>query len=207
MLSGNLGDALDWAVASRPCNGQTLSGDHFLAAPFNGGLLLGVIDGLGHGEDAARASEAAVAAIGRSQAQSLTDAIAACHDAIRRTRGVVLSLVLIEPARDWLAWAGVGNVEAVLFHDLPAARPRHERIVPRAGVVGYRLPALREQALPIAPLDVLVLATDGVSVRFGENAPGESEPHLIAQAILDQYGREDDDALVLVARYHGGGRG
>jgi hypothetical protein len=63
---------------------------------------------------------------------------------------------------------------------------------------------LREVVLPIAVDDVLVLATDGVSSRFSERPPTADAVEQIAHDILHAYGRRDDDALVLVARYRGG---
>ena len=78
-----------------------------------------------------------------------------------------------------------------------------EQIVQRSGVVGFQIPTLREQVLPIAPDDILVLATDGFSSRFAEYVPGAATPEEIAQDILRAYGRADDNALVLAARHRG----
>ena len=44
-----------WGVASRPSPGEVASGDLHLIQPTMDGVLLAVVDGLGHG-DAARAA-------------------------------------------------------------------------------------------------------------------------------------------------------
>ena len=46
-------------VASKTLQGQSVSGDIHVVIPFNEGLLVAVIDGLGHGPEAAIASMAA----------------------------------------------------------------------------------------------------------------------------------------------------
>src|SRR5437868_5964588 len=56
---------IEWSVAARALPGQTVSGDQFLVKASNRGVLVGVIDGLGHGSEATRAAAAAVTIIDR----------------------------------------------------------------------------------------------------------------------------------------------
>ncbi|MFZ3285209.1 MAG: hypothetical protein WA191_00020, partial [Telluria sp.] len=51
---------LDYACAGRALPGQAVSGDACLVRPFPDGVLLAVIDGLGHGAGAAEASRTAI---------------------------------------------------------------------------------------------------------------------------------------------------
>src|SRR4029077_9723821 len=51
--------SLDWGVAGLPLDGQAESGDRHVVQPFPGGFLLAVIDGLGHGSEAAMAATTA----------------------------------------------------------------------------------------------------------------------------------------------------
>ena len=63
--NGRLGP-IEWATAGRPLPGEHVSGDQPIAIEIGGGAaLFGVMDGLGHGPDAATAADAAIAAIGR----------------------------------------------------------------------------------------------------------------------------------------------
>jgi hypothetical protein len=50
---------IEWDVAMRALAGQVVSGDQYLGKPFVNGVLVAVIDGLGHGEDAAAAANLA----------------------------------------------------------------------------------------------------------------------------------------------------
>jgi len=196
MTAGSETPSLDWGVASRTYPGQRECGDAHLVAPYAGGVLAAVADGLGHGHEAALASKMALTELARTAGKGLTAAVRECHEAVRRTRGVALSVVAIEPTA--ITWLGVGNVEAVLFS--PGEPRRRESLVPRAGVVGYHLPSLRETRVPIAGGDVLVLATDGVSTRFSERPPPPGTAARIAHELLEAYAKPDDDALVLVLR-------
>ena len=84
------------------------------------------------------------------------------------------------------------------------APPRQESLLLRPGVLGDRLPRLSASVIPVSAGDVLIFATDGLREGFAAHSNLRDSPQQIADRILDQYGRETDDALVLVARYlHG----
>jgi negative regulator of sigma-B (phosphoserine phosphatase) len=69
---------VSWGAALRPKRGQSISGDAYVVAPFTPhGLQVAVIDGLGGGEEAARAAQGAVAVISGSPAQDPAEAPAA----------------------------------------------------------------------------------------------------------------------------------
>ncbi len=54
-----VGSPLSIGLASRPRPGLTVNGDSFVVKQWNNSVLVGVIDGVGHGEPAHRAAEAA----------------------------------------------------------------------------------------------------------------------------------------------------
>ncbi len=200
---GQVTGVLDWAVAAQTLRGQTESGDLHLVAPFEGGVLAAVIDGLGHGPDAAEAARAACTLLAQDPARSPARLLQRCHENLRRTRGVVMSLASFTATPPAVAWAGVGDVEAMLLRADPKAKPAREAIVLRSGVVGYQLPPLRESRHLVAVGDVLILATDGISQDFAASADRDDDPQAIADAVLAGHAKGTDDALVLVARYRG----
>lgn len=178
------------------------SGDLHVVVPFAAGALVAVIDGLGHGSEAAAAARVAAAALVRHAALPVLQLIELCHTELRRTRGAVMSLVQFSAADSSVTWAGVGNVEGILLRGADRERGR-EAIPMRAGVVGYRLPPLREQRVPLSPGDTLVMATDGVRSGFASDLALDRTPQALADSILARDGKQSDDALVLVARYMG----
>jgi negative regulator of sigma-B (phosphoserine phosphatase) len=189
---------IDWAVEARPLSGQTRSGDAHVVTPFPGGILIGVVDGLGHGEDAGTAADSAVDALGTDADQPVELLVKRCHQALRGTRGAVMSLASIRLMQRTMSWIGIGNVEAVLVRDGMVVGNHH--IVSRGGIVGYSLPPLVSTLIDLQPSDVLIFATDGIRAGFAQVSPRDEEPRTIAAGILETHGLDADDALVLVAR-------
>jgi negative regulator of sigma-B (phosphoserine phosphatase) len=194
---------LESGVATRAMPGETESGDLHLVAPFPGGVLVAVADGLGHGPEAATAARIAIATLQDSPAEPVLDLIRRCHAALLRTRGVVLSLASIDAQHNQLTWLGVGNVDGTLYRADPAARPQRESLSMRGGVVGYQMPSLRVSVLPIERDDTLVFATDGIARDFQTESPLGWHPQEAANHMLRRHGRDNDDALILVTRYLG----
>ncbi len=191
---------IEWGVAARPLPGQTASGDLHLVKPLSKGVLLAAVDGLGHGDEATVAAQLAVTTLERNAEEPILSLFNRCHEALRMTRGVVLTLAALHPGEGTLSWLGVGNVEARLLRADVNANPRCESVLLRGGVVGYQLPALRASVQPIFPGDLLVFATDGIRAGFAQGvAPGDP-PQQIADGILTRHLKGNDDALVLVAR-------
>jgi phosphoserine phosphatase RsbX len=179
------------------------SGDLHVVAPFEGGVLVAVIDGLGHGTEAAEASEAAAAVLTADPGAPILRLIERCHEEMRRTRGAVMSLCSFRSQVPVMTWAGVGNVEAELFRASRGGRGGRDVLASRGGVVGYRLPPLRSADVPISPGDLLVLVTDGVRSNYGARLALDHSPQELADAILSRHQKGTDDALVVVARYLG----
>lgn len=193
---------IEWAVCATAYPGQVRSGDAFLVLPTRAGVQLAVVDGLGHGEEAADVAELALASLRETAEQSLVGSLTACHTALRGSRGVVMTLVAVDPDRSQLAWVAVGNVDAVVLRTGRAGRPVSRFAVPlRAGVVGDRLPPLREATVAMAVGDTLIAVTDGISPSFLDDVDLSLEAHALARVLHRRYSRNDDDALVLVARY------
>jgi hypothetical protein len=131
------------------------------------------------------------------------DLMLRCHEELRRTRGVVLSVAAFDTTDDSMTWLGVGNVEGMLVRHDDSVQPRRHALLLRSGVVGYRLPPLRSETLRVFPDDRLILATDGISSDFCSEQPFGRTPQELAQYILERHGKVTDDALVLVVRYLG----
>jgi negative regulator of sigma-B (phosphoserine phosphatase) len=157
---------LEWGIAGRPMPGESESGDEFIVHPRPGGALLAVIDALGHGPAAASAARIAAACLRAHAHAPLGALMNLCHDALRQTHGVVVSVASFDSASRTLGWIGVGNVECVLIRGDALARPQRVFLVPRGGVVGYQLPPVRASDVPIAECDTVVFATDGIRHGF-----------------------------------------
>lgn len=199
-----MASAVTWARASRPLAGESESGDLHAVAPFDGGVLLAVVDGLGHGPEAATASRLAARVLTSDPSLEPVELMQRCHRALRGSRGAAMLVVSLLFAPSRFSWAGVGNVEGFRVRRTGGAGNAREALISAAGVVGYQLPVQRTREASLELSDLFVLATDGISPGFMEDLTGAGEPEEIAHAILTSHARASDDALVLVARYNGG---
>jgi hypothetical protein len=192
---------LEWSTAAATMPGETESGDRYWAGAVANGMMFAVIDGLGHGRAAAVASDIAIATLERHAGDPLIELLRRCHESLRGTRGVAMSLAVFNTEDAMLTWIGVGNVEGTLLHrdaGLPC-----DKLLLRNGVVGVHLPILRVGQLAVQSGDILMMATDGVNaegpLRLSMDGPVES----MADGILASACKGTDDALLLVARYRG----
>ena len=205
MPSSKTGTAplLHWGVATLALAGQRESGDLHLVRPLEGGACVAVVDGLGHGGEAAAAAKAAVATVERFAHEPPLSVVQRCHEALIGSRGVVMSIATFDAARGTMTWLGVGNVEGVLQHADWSERSARVSLVTRGGIVGGELPAVQAAIVPVTPGDTLVFATDGVRQEFVADISLREPPQRLADQILARFGKGTDDALVLVARYLG----
>src|SRR5689334_20029702 len=134
------GGMVDWAVAARALDGQAVSGDLHVVQAFEHGVLLGVVDGAGHGEQARAAARAAVDVLGRNAGLPVTALVKQCHDSLLATRGVVMTIASLHWPENTMTWLGVGNVEGRLLRYRSGLGPSAESVLLRGGMVGYQIP-------------------------------------------------------------------
>jgi len=196
---------IEWAGKSRPRPGENICGDRLIAVDVNGtGALVGVLDGLGHGAEAADAAKCGVDVLRAARAEPLDALVQRCHRALSGTRGAAMTLAHIDFRTDTLSWVGIGNVTADLVAKHPAGVEVRSSARLVGGIVGYRIPeTLTAQHVPIRPGDLLVIASDGIVEDHLDDIDFSASSLSIADRILHKHGKDNDDALVLAARHRG----
>jgi negative regulator of sigma-B (phosphoserine phosphatase) len=194
---------LDRGVAGRAIAGESRSGDLPVFVGFPGGGLVAVIDGLGHGEEAADASAIAAEVIRGHAAAPPEDLLKRCHEALRHSRGVVMTLAWFRIDELTLAWAGVGNVEARLVRGAATLGDRHDSALVLGGVVGYNLPPVRPSVMDLLPGDAVAFATDGIEPDYSNSLTPNLPAQRLAERILERHSKGTDDALAVVVRFVG----
>jgi serine phosphatase RsbU (regulator of sigma subunit) len=192
---------IEWGWAGRAL--EQVSGDMHAVVEREDGALVALLDGLGHGPEAAAAVSAAVPVIEAHAGSSVADLVQRCHDAMRKTRGAVMSVAWFDAYGASMVWTGVGNVDSLLIRAEQQDSSHPQAIAARGGVVGYRLPPLRVERHAVARGDTLVMATDGIQSSFGQGIMLQFSAQEIAELILARYAKGTDDAHVVVARYLG----
>ncbi len=192
---------IDTAFTTVPLPGQKESGDLCLIKRVGVGTLVAVVDGLGHGKEAAAAAHAAVGALERYAREPLADLVRRCHEALVGLRGVVLGLGYFDPQAATLTWLGVGNVGGVLLRADAGSRPARVTLVASAGFIGAEQAHPMTRSVPLALGDTVILYSDGIRDGFADSVVLTQSPQEIADLVITRHSKGNDDALVLVARY------
>ena len=188
------------ASASRALPGQSLIGDAAWCHAAPGRVRIGVMDGLGHGREAAHASALALACLEATASLALEACFAALDLALAHSRGAAISLADLDLVHGRLRWAGVGNVEGVLLRGLDQAA--RERLLLQSGIVGCRFPAVRCRELSFRAGDCLLFHTDGVDQLVLRDWDRRLPLQEGAEALLAVHARPTDDALIWLGAFH-----
>lgn len=199
------------AGASVPLAAHEPCGDAFGWWPLRGGAahegLLAIVDGLGHGADAALAAQRAISTLDSLQAAAdqppLQQLMLQLDSALAAPlRGAAVGLLRVQGSG--LQHLGVGNTRALRWRAGQVLR------LPSCnGVVGGGLPGeLPLNRLDLAAQDWLLLFTDGLDERL--ELPlllpeWQRDPALLCLHLLQRHSRGLDDAAALVMPVQPGG--
>lgn len=186
-------------VLGRAYPGESVSGDHALWLWTEEALLVGMVDGLGHGPEAREAADRATELMREKPQLPLERMLEHCDMGLQGTRGAALGIVRLERTSGALSHACVGNIATLV------CRPgRVDALACSPGVLGIsrQRPRALLNASTLRPGELLVLHTDGLSTRttVEDAVLLRSHPLVVAHALMRQFAKNHDDALVLAAR-------
>jgi anti-sigma regulatory factor (Ser/Thr protein kinase) len=193
-----------YGAINLPLHGETLCGDAWICGYADGEFQVLVADGLGHGPLANTAALAATETFARRGAASVTEIVAASHEALRPTRGAALGVASIpapeagEGATGSARFCGVGNIAASVW-----TSSSHRHLVSHAGIVGHQIRKTQEFQVDWPYDGLLILHSDGLATRWDLGRyPGLAQRHpaLIAAVLYRDFTRGRDDVTVFVAR-------
>ncbi|MDR5657845.1 SpoIIE family protein phosphatase [Halodesulfurarchaeum sp. HSR-GB] len=182
-------------AATRPISKGVPNGDSYICKTWNDTTLVGVIDGLGHGPPAHQASTAAREYVESNAEKSLETVFRGTDRACRGTRGVVMALAKFDWTAETITFANVGNIK------VRVAGPEWTRFIVRRGVIGGNNPGASVVTRDWDPSHTLVMFSDGVATGWewqDIQQGGQETASTIANRLLEQYGKSDDDATALV---------
>ena len=189
---------LEVGVVCVPLPGETACGDAWAVHATSGQHVAMVVDGLGHGPEAASAAHAARRALALHPELPPRDQVASLHQALRPTRGGAASVATLDLGRETGSFCGVGNVSGVV-----RSPGKSRSLVSHNGTLGHQLRKVQAFDFPFPYDALLVLHSDGIATswRF-DDYPGieARHPALIAAVLYRDHRRSADDATVLVAR-------
>lgn len=188
-----------WGGLSVPMHAGDANGDAWAVRAGQDRLTLMMVDGLGHGPEAAKAAAAALDAFDEGFADEVLGVVARAHAAMRGTRGGSLAVARLDRGARRLEFCGVGNVTARVLG--PGAR----RLVTRVGTLGLApaAPRVKVDVHPWSAGATLLLHTDGVREHF-DSEPYEKllslHPTVLAALVQRDHARGRDDAAVAAIR-------
>jgi len=188
------------AVLSRPIVGEPRSGDDATFFRRDDLLYVAIADGLGHGGPAREAASAAIEVVRRPFADH-HEVFARTHEALANTRGAVMTLVEIDESAKVVMQTAVGNVSAMVVGKGGVRTFIAPSLVlgPQRDVVRGKTRTERHQLS--SPYDIVLLFSDGLTTKTRLDVRDEvvrAHPLCIAHHLLEQFGRDSDDATVVV---------
>ncbi|MDC7785133.1 ATP-binding protein/SpoIIE family protein phosphatase [Rhodoplanes sp. TEM] len=185
-----------FGVVSVAMEGESVCGDGWSVDESATARTLMVVDGLGHGPNAATAASEAVRVFQRHKGHRVPTMLDYIHGGLRATRGAAVSIARIDTAADGVEFGGIGNVSGVVV--TPAAS---RRMVSLPGTAGHIARKIQSFDYPFDD-GLVVLHSDGLSTSWSlDRYPGllRAHPTLIAAVLFRDHWRRRDDVTVLVA--------
>jgi anti-sigma regulatory factor (Ser/Thr protein kinase) len=187
-----------WGGVSIAKAGEDVCGDAWSVSNTGDVRTLLVVDGLGHGPEAAEAAVEAVRLFHRYNGHTVANLLDYIHGGLRATRGAAVSVARFDPATKTINFSGIGNVAGVII-----AAGETKRMVSMAGTAGFNTRKIRTFDYPFAQ-GLIVLHSDGLASSWGvDRYPNLAalHPTLIAAILYRDFTRVRDDATVLVAKW------
>lgn len=189
-------DDIRFGVSQTALHGETRCGDSWALAIEGTAWSMLVVDGLGHGELAAIAADAAVGAFAEHPLAEPAALMEEMHKAMMGTRGGAAAIARVDTAQGSLRFTGIGNISALLVN-AEATRG----LASHPGIVGAQF--RHAQTFDFGDIigKLLIMHSDGLQSRWRlADYPGLAHRHpaVIAAVLHRDFNRHRDDATVMV---------
>jgi anti-sigma regulatory factor (Ser/Thr protein kinase) len=190
--------ALEIGAVGVPRRDEACSGDGWAIGRAKHGLMLLVVDGLGHGPEAAHAAAEAIQMFGQEQYDGPAEFLAAAHGALRNTRGAAAAAALLDTGSRQIRYAGVGNIAATVVSGLET-----RSLVSHNGTLGHETRRIQEFVYPWPQGALVVMHSDGLQTHWRLDRYAGAlarHPGVIAGLLYRDFSRGRDDVTVLAVR-------
>jgi anti-sigma regulatory factor (Ser/Thr protein kinase) len=179
-----------FGAASRPLHGSKVNGDGFFIKEWANGAMVGVIDGLGHGQYAHRATQKTLNYLEDNFDKKMPQIFMGVNRQCLATRGVVMALARFSWDPGSITLAAIGNISLKTYGalekmDLPVLR----------GVLGRAAPNPLVVKHPWSDRQGLIMHSDGLTSHWSF-----SDYPNMAKLLLDSLSKGHDDATILVVK-------
>ncbi len=157
-----------------------------------------VADGLGHGPEAAKASQAAIDAFATAPDADLRDTVQRVHRELQTTRGAAMCALRIDTESATVTYTGAGNIVGRVVSGV-----FDKSVVTQHGTAGMQIRKPEITSLELPPHALVVLHSDGIETRWSLERIRpllQRDPTLVAAVLLRDHTRHRDDATIVVIR-------
>lgn len=186
---------VDYAMVSRPCYGEVVSGDGAIYHPLSSGTLIGIIDILGHGQEAHELARFSEKWFDKHLSSDVASLMQALHLELKSSRGSAITLAYV--TGNEITVTGVGNT--ILY----CVGEQVTSFVAQPGIVGSNFPRLRPVTASVQPGNMLILTTDGISEHIDSSqliSRSRMSARQLVNGLLNDYGKMYDDATCMAMR-------
>lgn len=183
---------------SRCKPGELLNGDAYVIIHLSPSKsIIAIIDGLGHGKDAHLAANLIKEQIFLKTNLRIDELASYLHQSARGTRGAVIGLAFIDTEASKLQFVGIGNIEG--FINTSSGK---KSLLSFGGILGHNIRTPRIFDFGFTKGDSLCMYSDGLNSRWNAtDIDWKEHPQKIADLLVNQYSRINDDATVLIVSH------
>jgi anti-sigma regulatory factor (Ser/Thr protein kinase) len=179
--------------------GEKVCGDGFLVKKTDTETRLFVGDGLGHGQHAHDAINKALEAFDACDEKQPVEILRFIHDRVKKTRGLVGSVAILDHEERVWRMAGIGNIATRLYNGL-----EYKTYMPYNGIIGLNLPrTMNNFETGAERFQTVIMTSDGIKTKWDlSKYPSilKYDPAIIAGALFKDHARHTDDMTVLVGK-------
>lgn len=182
-----------------PKPGETFCGDGFYHKQANDCIFFFLGDGLGHGPEANKAVTQAGEAFMKCHEKDPTAIIRHINASVKKTRGLVGTVVSLDiKERKWRI-CGIGNVQARIAEGIDL-----KGYMAYNGIIGLNVPnTLKTHEMPYESGQQLLMCSDGIKTRwdiFRYNTIMRYDLSILCATLMKDYFRKTDDASVVACK-------
>ncbi len=182
-----------------PKPGEEVCGDGFYYKRTGSQVKLFLGDGLGHGPYAAHAVTEAIKAFKVCPEESPLEILKYIHSSVRKTRGLVGTVVIINLKEKKLKSCGIGNIMTRVL-----GFAVNKNYISYNGIIGLNIPgSLKDQEAQIENGQTIIMCSDGIKSRWDPaRYPGilRYDLSILSAALLKDFARNTDDMSVAACK-------
>lgn len=178
---------------------ETVCGDGYSVKKNDSTIKIFLGDGLGHGEYANDAVRTAADFFSGCPETDPVDIIRQMHEKVRRTRGLVASVAVLDLKRQRWQVCAVGNITTRLYSGIS-----FRNYMSYNGTIGLNIPtSLKGSVFEVERNQHLIMNSDGIRSRWDlAKYPSilKYDGAVIGAAVYKDFGRGTDDTSILIAK-------